>query len=87
MVIAYSCVMGFLLIHWIYTGHLSLSNLYESSMFLSWSFSLIHIILEVRSPIFWLGTITALSAMLTHAFATLGIPKQMQQSVVLVLYN
>jgi hypothetical protein len=43
--------------------------------------------LEVRSPIFWLGTITALSAMLTHAFATLGIPKQMQQSVVLVLYN
>ncbi|CAK9235050.1 unnamed protein product [Sphagnum troendelagicum] len=52
MVIAYSCVTGFLLIHWIYSGHLSLSILYESSMFLSWSFSLIHIILEVRSPIF-----------------------------------
>nr|AND47956.1 protein involved in cytochrome c biogenesis [Sphagnum aongstroemii] len=84
MVIAYSCVTGFLLNRWIYSGHLPLSNLYESSMFLSWSFSLIHIILEVRSPNFWLGTITAPSAMLTHAFATLGIPKEMQQSAVLV---
>jgi hypothetical protein len=53
-------------------------------MFLSWSFSLIHIILKVQSPNFWLGTITAPSAMLTHAFATLGIPKEMQPSVVLV---
>ncbi|CAM6024700.1 unnamed protein product [Sphagnum balticum] len=52
MVIAYSCVTGFLLNCWIYSGYLPLSNLYESSMFLSWSFSLIHIILEVQSQIF-----------------------------------
>jgi ABC-type transport system involved in cytochrome c biogenesis permease subunit len=77
MVIAYSCVTWFLLNRWIYFGHLPLSNLYESSMFLSWSFSLIHIILEVWSPNFWLGTIIAPSAMLTHAFATLDIPKEM----------
>jgi ABC-type transport system involved in cytochrome c biogenesis permease subunit len=77
MVIAYSCVMGFLSNPWIYSGHLPLSNLYESSMFFLWSFSLIHIILRVQSPNFWSGTITALSAMLTHAFVTLGIPKEM----------
>jgi hypothetical protein len=44
-------------------------------MFLLWSFFLIHIILEVRSPNFWLGTMIAPIAMLTHVFATLGIPK------------
>jgi hypothetical protein len=46
-------------------------------MFLSWSFSLIHIILEVQSPDFWLGTIIAPNALLTHVFATLDIPKEM----------
>ncbi|KAH8955198.1 hypothetical protein BDL97_08G122200 [Sphagnum fallax] len=66
MVIAYSCVTGFLLIHWIYFGHLSLSNLYESSMFLSWSFSLIHIILELRSPIFWLENKCLFYCLLRH---------------------
>jgi ABC-type transport system involved in cytochrome c biogenesis permease subunit len=47
MVIAYNCVTGLLLNRCIYSGHLPLSNLYESSMFLLWGFSQIHIILEV----------------------------------------
>nr|BDD17434.1 putative cytochrome-c synthesis associated protein [Takakia lepidozioides] len=84
MIIAYICITGFLLNRWLYSGHLPLSNPYESSMFLSWSLSLIHTILEVQNKSDWLGIITAPSAMLTHAFATLGIPKEMQQSTVLV---
>ena len=84
MIIAYICITGFLLNRWLYSGHLPLSNLYESSMFLSWSLSLIHIILEVQNQNDWIGIITAPSAMLTHAFATLGIPKEMQQSTILV---
>ncbi|KAG6539784.1 hypothetical protein Mapa_018829 [Marchantia paleacea] len=58
-----------------------LSNLYESSMFLSWNFTLIHLILENKSKNTWLSIITAPSAMLAHGFATLSLPKEMQESV------
>uniref|UniRef100_UPI0022DCD999 cytochrome c heme attachment protein n=1 Tax=Isoetes occidentalis TaxID=1981229 RepID=UPI0022DCD999 len=83
VIITFICITGFLLTRWLYSGHLPLSNLYESSMFLSWSFCLIHTVL-IRSQNDWLGTITAPSAMLTHGFATLSVPREMQQSTVLV---
>ncbi|CAK9277936.1 unnamed protein product [Sphagnum jensenii] len=56
----------FLLNRCIYSGHLPLSNVYESSMFLSWSFSLIHIISEVRSPNFWLENKCLFYCLLGH---------------------
>nr|YP_009531801.1 heme attachment to plastid cytochrome c [Leiosporoceros dussii]AXZ70875.1 heme attachment to plastid cytochrome c [Leiosporoceros dussii] len=84
IIIAYICITGLLIIRWFYSKHLPLSNLYESFMFLSWSFSLIHIVSEIRSRNDWLGIITAPIAMLTHGFATLGLPMEMQQSTVLV---
>nr|YP_011031979.1 cytochrome c heme attachment protein [Huperzia kunmingensis]WRB01177.1 cytochrome c heme attachment protein [Huperzia kunmingensis]WRB01264.1 cytochrome c heme attachment protein [Huperzia selago] len=90
MIIAFICITGFSLTRWFYSGHLPFSNLYESFMFLSWSLCLIHIIVENsiivgnKSKINWLGTITVPSAMLTHGFATLGLPREMQQSTVLV---
>nr|WIA67779.1 cytochrome c heme attachment protein [Apopellia endiviifolia] len=84
MIIAYFCITGFLLTRWISSKHFPLSNLYESSMFLSWSLTLIHLILENRSRNNWLGIITAPSAMFAHGFATLGIPKEMQESLYLV---
>nr|AYM34727.1 cytochrome c heme attachment protein [Isoetes louisianensis] len=83
VIITFICITGFLLTRWLYSGHLPLSNLYESSMFLSWSFCLIHTVL-IRSQNDWLGTITAPSAMLTHGFATLSVPREMQQSTALV---
>ncbi|KAG6540439.1 hypothetical protein Mapa_018122 [Marchantia paleacea] len=84
MKIACFFITTFLLIRWVSSGHFPLSNLYESSMFLSWSFTLIHLILENKSKNTWLGIITAPSAMLTHGFATLSLPKEMQESVFLV---
>lgn len=84
MGIAYASLTGILLSRWASSGHLPLSNLYESSMFLSWCFCTIHLVLENQTKTDWIGIITAPSALLTNAFATLGIPKEMQQSTALV---
>nr|YP_010038625.1 cytochrome c heme attachment protein [Drynaria acuminata]QOY24976.1 cytochrome c heme attachment protein [Drynaria acuminata] len=84
MTIAFLCTTEFSVIRWFQTKHLPLSNLYESSMFPSWSFSLLYVILEFRNQNGLSGAITAPGAMLTHAFATLGLPEEMQQFTPLV---
>nr|YP_007474858.1 cytochrome c biogenesis protein [Taxus mairei]YP_009388064.1 cytochrome c biogenesis protein [Taxus baccata]YP_009576049.1 cytochrome c biogenesis protein [Taxus wallichiana]YP_009578219.1 cytochrome c biogenesis protein [Taxus phytonii]YP_009578465.1 cytochrome c biogenesis protein [Taxus cuspidata]YP_009578547.1 cytochrome c biogenesis protein [Taxus canadensis]YP_009578711.1 cytochrome c biogenesis protein [Taxus calcicola]YP_010744325.1 cytochrome c biogenesis protein [Taxus wallichia len=85
MIVTFICITGVLVTRSFYSGHLPLSNLYESFMFLSWSSCIIHIIIVVRGQdTWWLGAITAPSAMLTHGFATLGLPDKMQQSAMLV---
>nr|YP_009427350.1 cytochrome c heme attachment protein [Pseudophegopteris aurita]ASU95993.1 cytochrome c heme attachment protein [Pseudophegopteris aurita] len=84
MTIAFPCTTEFSVIRWFQTRHLPLSNLYESSMFPSWSFSLSYVISEVRNQNGLSGAITAPGAMPTHAFATLGLPEEMQQSTPLV---
>nr|YP_008082458.1 cytochrome c heme attachment protein [Taiwania flousiana]AGL11304.1 cytochrome c heme attachment protein [Taiwania flousiana]AVR43494.1 cytochrome c heme attachment protein [Taiwania cryptomerioides] len=85
MIVTFICITGVLVTRSLYSGHLPLSNLYESFMFLSWTSSMIHIVIEVRGQdAWWLGAITAPSAMLTHGFATLGLPDKMQQSAMLV---
>nr|AJB98583.1 cytochrome c heme attachment protein [Botrychium sp. ternatum/japonicum] len=84
MAIAPACVTASLTIRWSYSKHLPLSNSYESSMFLSWSLSSMNLFLDRRDQNDWLGAITAPSAMPTHGFATLGLPKEMQQSAMLV---
>ena len=63
MIVTFVCTTGLLITRWLYSGHLPLSNLYESFMFLSWSSSVFHIVLEVRSrDDRWLGAITVPSA-------------------------
>nr|YP_009426125.1 cytochrome c heme attachment protein [Diplaziopsis cavaleriana]ASU94765.1 cytochrome c heme attachment protein [Diplaziopsis cavaleriana] len=84
MTIAFLRTTEFSVIRWFQTRHLPPSNLYESSMFPSWSFSLLYVISEVRNQNGLSGAITAPGAMLTHAFATLGLPEEMQQSTPLV---
>lgn len=84
MTIVFLLITIFLSIRWILSKHFPLSNLYESSMFLSWGLTLIHSILESRTKNNWLGIITAPSAMLAHGFATLSLPKEMQQLLPLV---
>nr|YP_010892674.1 cytochrome c heme attachment protein [Pleurozia subinflata]URH13491.1 cytochrome c heme attachment protein [Pleurozia subinflata] len=84
MIIAFVSITIFLLTRWIISKHFPLSNLYESSMFLSWALTLIHSILGSRSKNDWISVITAPSAMLAHGFATLGLPKEMQESLYLV---
>jgi len=78
---------------WRESGHFPLSNLYESLMFLSWSFTLIHLFIEnltnsktASNPNVgkFIGAITTPSALFTNAFATFTLPKEMQGSSSLV---
>nr|YP_009258458.1 heme attachment to plastid cytochrome c [Netrium digitus]ANI25466.1 heme attachment to plastid cytochrome c [Netrium digitus] len=84
MVLSYIGITVLLIIRWILSKHLPLTNLYESSLFLTWSLILIHFFLETKINISWLSAFTAPSGMLTFAFATFGLPKEMQQSTALV---
>nr|WCO87408.1 cytochrome c heme attachment protein [Chlorococcum sp. KSF0227] len=86
-----------LLLRWKESGHFPLSNLYESLMFLSWCFTGLHLYIDnytslptslqkennefVRKLI---GAITTPSALLTNAFATFTLPKEMQEVAPLV---
>uniref|UniRef100_UPI0030FF0C33 cytochrome c biogenesis protein n=1 Tax=Anemopsis californica TaxID=108407 RepID=UPI0030FF0C33 len=78
------CITGLLVTRWIYSRHFPLSNLYESLMFLSWSFSIIHMFSKIRNHPNYLSAITAPSAIFTQGFATSGLLTQMHQSAILV---
>lgn len=73
-----------LVLRWRESGHFPLSNLYESLMFLSWSFTAIHLILEAKTKQKLLGCITSPIALFTNAFAAFSLPAEMQQSSPLV---
>ncbi|CAN4095334.1 unnamed protein product [Withania somnifera] len=63
-------ITGLLVTRWISSGHFPLSDLYESLIFLSWSFSLIHIIPYFKKNLLILSKITGPSAIFTQGFAT-----------------
>ena len=79
-----------LILRWKESGHFPLSNLYESLMFLSWTLTTIHIFLNgsttkgISQKNAILGSITSPSALLTNAFATFSLPKEMQLASPLV---
>nr|YP_010414954.1 cytochrome c heme attachment protein [Ulmus laevis]URW97128.1 cytochrome c heme attachment protein [Ulmus laevis] len=86
MITIFFCITGLLVTRWINFGHLPLSNLYESLIFLSWSFSIIHMVpyLQKNKTYFNLKAITAPSAIFTQGFATSGLLTEMHQSEILV---
>nr|YP_009347834.1 cytochrome c biogenesis protein [Cardiocrinum giganteum]APW82085.1 cytochrome c biogenesis protein [Cardiocrinum giganteum]WOV66660.1 cytochrome c biogenesis protein [Cardiocrinum cathayanum] len=84
MIATFLSITGLLVIRWIYSGHFPLSNLYESLIFLSWSFSIIHMIPKIRNNKNYLNVITAPSAIFTQGFATSGLSTEMHQSAILV---
>nr|YP_010608414.1 cytochrome c biogenesis protein [Sabia japonica]WAN89154.1 cytochrome c biogenesis protein [Sabia japonica] len=92
MIATFFCITGLLAIRWIYSGHFPLSNLYESLMFLSWSFSIIHMGSQIRNQKTHFirnqkthfSAITAPSAIFTQGFATSGLLTEMNQSTILV---
>jgi cytochrome c-type biogenesis protein CcsB len=84
MSLANVSLMMFLLIRWNESGHFPLSNLYESLMFLSWSFTTTHLILEIKNEQKFVSCITSPIALFTNAFATLSLPPEMQHSSPLV---
>uniref|UniRef100_A0A251TVW5 Putative cytochrome c assembly protein n=1 Tax=Helianthus annuus TaxID=4232 RepID=A0A251TVW5_HELAN len=67
MIATFLCLTGLLTTRWIYSGHFPLSDLYESLIFLSWSFSLIHIVPYFKIRKNDLTTITASITILPKA--------------------
>nr|YP_010019272.1 cytochrome c heme attachment protein [Primula erythrocarpa]QOJ48887.1 cytochrome c heme attachment protein [Primula erythrocarpa] len=84
MITTFLCITGLLAIRWIYSGHFPLSNLYESLIFLSWSFSIIHIVPYFKKRKNDLSIITAPSVLFTQGFATSGLLTEIHQSEILV---
>lgn len=84
MIVTFLCITGLLVTRWIYSGHFPLSDLYESLIFLSWSFSLIHIVPYFKKNKNYLSTITGPSAIFTQGFATSGLLTEIHQSEILV---
>ena len=84
MIATFFCITGLLVTRWMYLRHLPLSDLYESLIFLSWSFSIIHIIPYFKKHKNHLSARTAPSAIFTQGFATSGLLTEMHQSAILV---
>nr|YP_010259006.1 cytochrome c biogenesis protein [Chiloglottis cornuta]UIX23876.1 cytochrome c biogenesis protein [Chiloglottis cornuta] len=84
MIVTFLSITGFLVIRWISSGHFPLSNLYESLIFLSWSFSIIHMISYLGNYKKDFNAITAPSAIFTQGFATSGLSTEMHQPAILV---
>nr|YP_010400521.1 cytochrome c heme attachment protein [Phedimus odontophyllus]YP_010400606.1 cytochrome c heme attachment protein [Phedimus yangshanicus]UQS79168.1 cytochrome c heme attachment protein [Phedimus yangshanicus]UQS79253.1 cytochrome c heme attachment protein [Phedimus odontophyllus] len=73
------CITGLLISRWLYSHHFPLSDLCESLIFLSWSFSIIHMF-----PYKNVRVITGPSAIFTQGFATSSLLTEMHQSTILV---
>nr|YP_010267909.1 cytochrome c heme attachment protein [Rhodiola liciae]UIF94559.1 cytochrome c heme attachment protein [Rhodiola liciae] len=82
LIAIFFCITGFLIIRWIYSHHFPLSDLCESLIFLSWSFSIIHMFPYLKNKN--LRVITAPSAIFTQGFATSSLLTEMHQSTILV---
>ena len=84
MIATFFSTTGLLICRWVYSEHFPLSNLYESLIFLSCSFCIIHMIYKTRNHQNELSTITAQSTFLTQSFATSGLSTEMHQSTTIV---
>nr|YP_009371111.1 CcsA [Vernicia fordii]ARQ82087.1 CcsA [Vernicia fordii] len=84
MIITFFCITGLLVTRWIFGGHLPLSDLYESLIFLSWAFSIIHMVPYFKKQKNYLSAITAPSTFFTQGFATSGLLTDMHHSEILV---
>nr|YP_009231040.1 ycf5 [Arabidopsis pedemontana]CUA65539.1 ycf5 [Arabidopsis pedemontana]CZF94001.1 ycf5 [Arabidopsis pedemontana] len=85
IIITFFGITGLLLTRWIYSGHFPLSNLYESLIFLSWAFSIIHMVSYFnKKQQNNLNAITAPSVIFIQGFATSGLLNKMPQSAILV---
>nr|YP_010130425.1 cytochrome c heme attachment protein [Puchiumazus lanceifolius]QPZ51269.1 cytochrome c heme attachment protein [Puchiumazus lanceifolius] len=84
MIMTFFCITGLLITRWIYSGHFPLSDLYESLIFLSWSFSIIHIVPYFKKNKNIFSTIIGPSAIFTQGFATSGLLTEIHESTILV---
>nr|QVL25161.1 cytochrome c heme attachment protein [Garrettia siamensis] len=84
MIMTFFCVTGLLISRWIYSGHFPLSDLYESLIFLSWSFSFIYIVPYFKKNQNLLSTIIGPSTIFSQGFATSGLLTEIHESTILV---
>nr|UVF37153.1 cytochrome c biogenesis protein [Phlomis fruticosa] len=84
MIMTFFCITGLLISRWIYSGHFPLSDLYESLIFLSWSFSFIYIVSYFKKNQNILSTIIGPSALFSQGFATSGLLTEIHESTILV---
>nr|YP_010324311.1 cytochrome c biogenesis protein [Indigofera stachyodes]UNN52162.1 cytochrome c biogenesis protein [Indigofera stachyodes]WGS98194.1 cytochrome c heme attachment protein [Indigofera stachyodes] len=84
MIITFFCITGLLVTRWFFSGHLPFSDLYESLIFLSWSFSILYMVPCFKKQKNHLSTIIAPSVIFTQGFATSGLLNEMHQSTILV---
>nr|URQ22098.1 cytochrome c heme attachment protein [Wenchengia alternifolia]WAR51500.1 cytochrome c heme attachment protein [Wenchengia alternifolia] len=84
MIMTFFCITGFLISRWIYSGHFPLSDLYESLIFLSWSFSFIYIVPYFKKNQNILSIIIGPIAIFSQGFATSGLLTEIHESAILV---
>ncbi len=84
MLTTFFCITGLLVTRWILREHLPLSDLYESLIFLSWAFSVIHMVPYFKKQKNYLSAITAPSTFFTQGFTTSGLLTKTHQSKILV---
>ena len=65
-------------LRWVNYGYFPLSNLYESLMFLAWGITFITLIIQDRSKISLIGSISTPVALFVTGFASLSLPESMQ---------
>jgi len=77
-------IFASLFLRWSISGHFPLSNLYESLIFLSWVFSLIHLILEKITQKTFIGGILLPTTLFINGFALFNLPSEMRQMTPLI---
>nr|AYQ94516.1 heme attachment to plastid cytochrome c [Cylindrocapsa geminella] len=84
LILANISLFCLLFIRWKDSGHVPVSNLYESLIFLCWSLTSLQILVEVFIKTKLLAGILIPSIVLIHAFTTFSLPKDMQEASSLV---
>jgi len=78
------CFAITLFLRWVGEGYFPLSNLYESLIFLSWSISTIHLVLEYKTQSRLIGSISTPLIFFISGFSSLTLPVEMQKALPLV---
>jgi len=72
------CLFILLGSRWLTFGYFPLSNLYESLMFLAWGITSLTVLIEDRSKVSIVGSISTPIALFVTGFASLSLPEVMQ---------
>ena len=71
-------LFSLLALRWINFGYFPLSNLYESLLFLAWGITFLTLVIENRSQLSLVGSISTPIALFVSGFASLSLPESMQ---------